>query len=66
MWYATIFFCFLTPNGPSCLVADDVRGPYVTEARCDERTKEMALAIINRFPSTLVQSLCQGPDGITL
>jgi len=49
MFHAMILFCALS-NPNSCVVADDMYGPYKTREECVARTTEMISAVASIVP----------------
>ena len=49
MFKAMLMVCALSTPG-ECVRFDDNRGPYPDEARCQERSREMATQIVQLFP----------------
>lgn len=50
MWVVFIAFCIFADG---CYKVEDKRGPYETQARCEERLAELSTAIINNVPNII-------------
>ena len=50
MFFASLLFCWVSLNGPQCLVAQDTYGPYPTDKLCQSRLTEMADKIREEMP----------------
>lgn len=50
MFEAVVLACMLPYMAP-CAVVEDVRGPYITEERCEARVEEMVRDIPRIYPN---------------
>ena len=50
MFYASILFCWISLNGPQCVVAEDSLGPYKEVTQCQERIEDMSERILEEMP----------------
>jgi hypothetical protein len=50
MWVVSIVFCIFADG---CYKVEDERGPYETQARCEERLAELSAVIINNVPNLI-------------
>tara|TARA_B100002019_G_scaffold133900_1_gene115197 strand:+ start:998 stop:1225 length:228 start_codon:yes stop_codon:yes gene_type:complete len=67
MFYASLLFCWISLNGPQCLVAEDSLGPYKEIAQCQERIEDMSERILEEMPFAEVRgSKCDrgGDSGV--
>ena len=50
MYFASLLFCWVSINGPQCLVAEDTYGPWKTNRECHLRIEQMADRIREEMP----------------
>ena len=50
MFQASLLFCWLSLNGPQCLIAEDTYGPHSSSEKCHTRIVEMKKSIKEEMP----------------
>ena len=64
MFEALILICFSTEQ-KNCSVIEDTRGPYTTEKRCAQRTREMSEDILSLDKGFVVKSVrCEAIEDV--
>ena len=60
MYLASLLFCWVSIQGPQCLIAEDTFGPWPTNKECRTRIEEMADRVREEFPFADIRGrLCQ-------